>query len=167
MVSTLVSKTSSLSSILRTPASLGLRLSCEVAILTLSKEVNMSRQCEICGKEFETVKGGNTRKYCFECSPLINKKDSSTLINQKICLRRAMKKQALKLKGGKCSICGYDKCVAALEFHHLDSNEKEFKLSNGNTMSWDTYKKELEKCILVCSNCHAEIHFNDNYSHLK
>lgn len=49
------------------------------------------------------------------------------------------------------------------EFHHLNPLEKEFKLGSGNTMSWQDYKKELEKCILVCSNCHKEIHCEIGY----
>lgn len=68
-----------------------------------------------------------------------------------------------KLLGEKCSICGYSKCVDALEFHHKNSNEKEFKLGSGNTMSWKDYRAEALKCILVCSNCHKEIHSELGY----
>ena len=65
--------------------------------------------------------------------------------------------------GGKCSICGYDRCVDALEFHHENPQEKEFKLGSGNTMSWKEYRAEALKCKLVCSNCHKEIHCNMGY----
>jgi len=62
-------------------------------------------------------------------------------------------------KGEKCQCCGYDKYIGALEFHHIDPNEKDFSLSHrGYCYSWDKVKKELDKCILVCSNCHREIH---------
>ena len=64
---------------------------------------------------------------------------------------------------GKCSICGYDRCVDALEFHHEYPSIKEFKLGSGNTMSWNEYKQEALKCILVCSNCHKEIHSKIGY----
>lgn len=64
----------------------------------------------------------------------------------------------MKIKGNKCLVCGYDKCIDALVFHHTDPFTKEFHLSNGETRSWEKYLKELEKCILVCANCHAEIH---------
>ena len=74
-----------------------------------------------------------------------------------------MKKQAVKLLGGKCCICGYDKCIDALEFHHKDPSIKEFKLGSGNTMSWKEYKSEALKCMLVCSNCHKEIHYKLGY----
>jgi len=49
-------------------------------------------------------------------------------------------------------------CVDALEFHHANPKEKEFKLASGNTMSWEDYRREVMKCVLVCSNCHKEIH---------
>ena len=74
-----------------------------------------------------------------------------------------MKAQAIKLLGGKCCKCGYNKCIDALEFHHENPNEKEFKLGSGNTMSWKEYKQEALKCILVCSNCHKEIHSQLGY----
>lgn len=66
--------------------------------------------------------------------------------------------ELIKYKGGKCQICGYDKCFAALEFHHLDPKEKDFTIS-GKSWAFEKLKKEVDKCILVCSNCHKEIHF--------
>ena len=73
--------------------------------------------------------------------------------------RRAMKRRAVDYKGGKCSICGYSKSVAAMDFHHLDPSKKEFGISSeGITRGWNKVKTELEKCILACKNCHAEIH---------
>lgn len=72
--------------------------------------------------------------------------------------RRKLKEMAVQLKGGRCSICGYNKSLEALEFHH-HLGRKDFALSTkGLTRSWKKIKKELEKCILVCSNCHKEIH---------
>lgn len=73
--------------------------------------------------------------------------------------RRKVKAMSVEYKGGKCSICGYNKCIDALDFHHLDPKIKEFNPSdNGHTRSWEKQKIELDKCILVCSNCHREIH---------
>ena len=66
---------------------------------------------------------------------------------------------AIEYKGGKCMICGYDKCNKALEFHHIDSGRKDFGISaKGYTRSWQKVKSELEKCILICANCHRELH---------
>ena len=73
--------------------------------------------------------------------------------------RYKTKELAVEHMGGKCQICGYDKCISALEFHHINPEEKDFGIGqNGYTRSFEKVKKELEKCILVCSNCHREIH---------
>ena len=75
--------------------------------------------------------------------------------------RRKLKEMSVEYKGGKCIICGYNRCIGALEFHHLDPNEKDFGISSsGTTKSWERIKEELDKCICVCSNCHKEIHNN-------
>lgn len=66
---------------------------------------------------------------------------------------------AVNYKGAKCMICGYSKCLQALEFHHVNSSEKDFSVSNkGYTRSWKKVKEEIDKCALVCANCHREIH---------
>jgi predicted HNH restriction endonuclease len=73
--------------------------------------------------------------------------------------RRNIKKRLIELHGGKCTQCGYDKCQEALEFHHLDPSQKDFGLGKkGLCHTWPKAKAEAEKCILVCSNCHREIH---------
>jgi len=73
--------------------------------------------------------------------------------------RRKLKEMAVKYKGGKCVFCGYKKTINALEFHHLERGRKDFSLSQrGLTRSWERIKKELDKCLLVCANCHREIH---------
>lgn len=73
--------------------------------------------------------------------------------------RKKLKQMAIDYKGGKCQVCGYNKCVGALEFHHPDPNEKEFGMSDGGwTRAWEKIKNEIEKCMLVCANCHREIH---------
>ncbi len=75
--------------------------------------------------------------------------------------RRNLKKRAVEYKGGKCKYCGYDKYCGALEFHHPHDN-KEFSLGQGGiTRSWKKVEVELNKCELVCRNCHAEIHNNN------
>ena len=73
--------------------------------------------------------------------------------------RRKIKEMAIEYKGSKCHFCGYDKYIGALEFHHLDPSIKEFGLSmSGLTRSWEKTKKELDKCVIICSNCHRELH---------
>lgn len=62
------------------------------------------------------------------------------------------------IHGEKCAICGYNKYIGALQFHHINPKEKDFELSNGNCRAFEDDVKESKKCILVCANCHAEIH---------
>ncbi len=74
--------------------------------------------------------------------------------------QRRKKQQAVDYLGGCCVICGYNKCLAALEFHHTDPTVKEHKLTYiVCRWTWKRVLEELRKCILVCSNCHREIHF--------
>lgn len=111
--------------------------------------------CKICGKKFVIMDNGWTRKYCYDCSPHQN--ETMTHAQAVTIKRRAIKQALVNLKGGKCSICGYNKSLRALQFHHLNPKEKDFALTK-NVKDFDKLKKEVEKCILVCSNCHAEIH---------
>lgn len=79
--------------------------------------------------------------------------------NQNVLDRqRAWKKKAIEYKGGKCNCCGYCRCDSALEFHHLDPSKKDFALSAGKLKKFESSREELDKCILVCANCHREIH---------
>lgn len=61
--------------------------------------------------------------------------------------------------GGKCCKCGYDKCQAALHFHHKDESTKLFNVNSSTNKSLTRLREEAKKCILVCANCHAEIHY--------
>lgn len=73
--------------------------------------------------------------------------------------RQRLKEKLVEYKGGKCVKCGYDKCITALEFHHLDPDCKDFTISSGDVIAFEKAKKEVDKCILVCANCHREIHY--------
>ena len=72
-----------------------------------------------------------------------------------------MKIKGIEILGGKCIKCGYNKSTAALQFHHSNPTLKEFNF-NSSFMSWERYKKELHKCVLLCANCHAELHWNES-----
>jgi predicted HNH restriction endonuclease len=73
--------------------------------------------------------------------------------------RKTVRQRAIDHKGGKCQLCGYARCMDALEFHHLDGALKDFGVSSkGYTRSWERVKMELQKCVLVCANCHRELH---------
>ena len=67
----------------------------------------------------------------------------------------------LKEKGQKleCELCGYNKNLAALTFHHVDEQEKDFNISDSCTLSREKFKAEIDKCVLLCHNCHMEVHY--------
>lgn len=114
------------------------------------------RNCEICGQQFEIMNCGWTRKYCYECAP---HEDDNCNHSQSVTIkRRAIKRMLIQQAGGKCSRCGYDKCMRALEFHHKDPKQKDFGISKCLTKNIDYLKEEIKKCDLLCSNCHAEVH---------
>lgn len=73
---------------------------------------------------------------------------------------RKHKLDFIKLRGSKCEICGYDKCLPALDFHHKDKAQKSFSISNGYRTSKKKEEiiEEIKKCVLLCSNCHHEVH---------
>jgi predicted transcriptional regulator len=73
--------------------------------------------------------------------------------------RHELKNKCIEYKGGCCEICGYNKCKGALEFHHVDPTKKDFAISHkAYRFSWEKVQNELDKCIMVCANCHREIH---------
>lgn len=71
-------------------------------------------------------------------------------------MKKDLKKKAILYKGSCCLLCGYNRCEAALHFHHVNSFEKEFNISDQS--NWSKIEQELEKCVLLCSNCHFECH---------
>lgn len=93
--------------------------------------------------------GLDTTPYCKPCSG-----------HQAVDRQRVFKKQCIEYKGGQCEKCAYSKCDAAMEFHHIDPSKKDFSISSMKLTTFsENIKAELDKCILVCANCHREIHF--------
>lgn len=72
--------------------------------------------------------------------------------------RNTRKQREIQKRGGCCSMCGYSKYIGALEFHHTDPLSKEFDWSTAVMRSQQAIDAELEKCVIVCANCHREIH---------
>lgn len=110
--------------------------------------------CTKCDAIFQNGNRSNGRNnMCKSC-------DSKTVIED----GNKSKEKAVNYMGGKCSSCGYHKCIRALEFHHLDPSKKS-KNYNKRFKTWgfEKKKKELENCILLCSNCHREIHSRDEW----
>lgn len=75
--------------------------------------------------------------------------------------RKNRKLKLVEICGGKCIICGYNKCIQALEFHHINVETKDFTISTkGLCRSLEKALTEIKKCILVCANCHRELENN-------
>ena len=76
-------------------------------------------------------------------------------------LRADTKRKCVEYLGGACKICGYNKCDKALDFHHRNPEKKDFTIGQNNTKyRFEQLKPELDKCVLLCKNCHAEVHDN-------
>ena len=106
---------------------------------------NDSSVCKVCSKEFVPDRSkGHRKDRCGTCI-------TSTRHKQ-------IKLKALLYKGSKCVKCSYDKCVEALHFHHLEPEHKDFTVGGSYNRKWEVIEKELDKCILLCANCHAETH---------
>jgi hypothetical protein len=105
------------------------------------------RECNI--NEFYNRRGKeNASVYCRVCTNIQSKQRQQNL-----------KKEMINYKGGECQVCGYSRYQGALEFHHTNPNLKDFNISNLKHYKLDeVVKEELDKCVLVCSNCHREIH---------
>ena len=81
--------------------------------------------------------------------------------------RKNRKGQLVDVCGGSCNICGYHKSIAALEFHHIDPSTKKYTISaKGTCHNIEADLQEVSKCILVCANCHREIH-NSEYTDIE
>ena len=120
---------------------------------------NLLMECIVCKRKLT----GRQRKFCSrKC-----KNEAGNLTFQSYAAQqkrgRQRKINLVKLSGGRCEKCGYGKNFAALEFHHLNPATKSFQLDlrSLSNRKWDAILKEVEKCILLCSNCHSELHNPD------
>lgn len=110
------------------------------------------RYCSRCNNQlsvdnFYSKRGKpNSSAYCKQCT-----------IDQVNERSRFLKLKAVEYKGNKCYICGYSKCLAALDFHHRDPTKKDFAIAAKMT-SFEQVRAELDKCDLLCANCHRELH---------
>lgn len=121
------------------------------------------KKCTICNKKLS----GKQRMYC--SSKCKSKAHNGSYTTQK---KRGVRRKLMLLKefGKQCSICGYNQNISALSFHHKNPKNKSFRLDSRNLSNrkQESILKEANKCILVCNNCHAEIHNPSlNYKALK
>jgi hypothetical protein len=115
-----------------------------------------NKLCRRCGTTkhnsefYRRRKGSDLVAYCKPC-----------MNNQAVERQRHLKQEAIDYKGGSCERCGYNKCPAALEFHHTDPTQKDFSISHTKNANLnDTIRLELDKCIVLCANCHREEHWS-------
>jgi hypothetical protein len=106
------------------------------------------RQCPVHGLvEFANYRNGDRTVWrCKACCA-----NAVTRRHQKV--RRILLEEA----GGRCAVCGYDRCLPNLHFHHVDPGQKAFRMDMGRGKSLAAYQAEARKCVLVCANCHGEI----------
>jgi hypothetical protein len=122
--------------------------------ITVYIEKENSRVCVECNIEKNKIEFGfrhnrinKTHAVCKKCTTIL-----------KIKKQRENKQKCVDYLGGECIVCKYKKSINSLHFHHLDPSIKEFTIGETHSRSFETIIKELDKCILVCANCHGEIH---------
>jgi hypothetical protein len=106
--------------------------------------------CRDCGRVYEYVRRrGHTKLQCNSCkgASWASRPDRSEL-----------KRALVELRGGACNLCGYDRHLCALTFHHLEPEKKSFVIAGAHTRKWDVLVAEARKCVLLCENCHREVH---------
>ena len=107
------------------------------------------RECRRHGEEVHyrrVDKSGYVRWRCRRC-------DGEAVTRRKQRIRRTLIDEG----GGRCAVCGYDRCVINLHFHHVDPTKKELRLGSDVGRSLVALREEAKKCVLVCANCHGEI----------
>ncbi len=122
----------------------------------------MKKKCKVCFKNksfkefhsngYDILKDGTKkRSYKADCKDCANKKWKKRIQD----LLDSLVKEWI------CSLCGYDKCRAALEFHHKNPHKKDFTIATRWCISRKKLERELKKCMLLCANCHRELHNNE------
>jgi len=108
------------------------------------------RVCKRHGRtEFANYSRGPGRGFVWSCKRCVG--EAVTRRKQK--LKRTLVDEA----GGCCAVCGYDRCIINLHFHHVDPATKLFAMTMAIGKSMATFRAEAKKCVLVCANCHGEI----------
>ena len=107
------------------------------------------KTCGICGKE-KAIERFNSCGMCKSCHR-----------NRMRKKRREFKLDYIAYLGGICLRCGYKEHPAAMDFHHIDPSQKEFHLGKYQNKLNDKVRKELDKCVLLCANCHRILHYEE------
>lgn len=109
------------------------------------------RKCGICGETDESKFYGHKKKVCGKCHNQYTKERY-----------REKRDKVLEYMGGKCVSCGFDKFKSSLDIHHISPKEKDINFSSYRGWSWDRIKEEVDKCVLLCKNCHSAYHAGED-----
>ena len=131
-------------------------LECEICADTFYKSKNLvlrglkgTRAVAVCGKKECKKKCLSNRLKNYASNPL-----------KRVTKRMATKRELVNILGGQCYVCGYNRSLTSLIFHHRDPKLKSFSITHGITRKYPKEKliTEIKKCVLLCSNCHGELH---------
>lgn len=125
---------------------------CRACLLAAWREkqrrVHKRRRCRECGRWFRP-----------KCSHAVSCSRRCNNLSSNRNRRREIKRLCVEYRGGKCQQCGYARSMAALDFHHRNPRHRVFSLCSSRVIhTWSRLKRELDKCDLLCSNCHRELH---------
>lgn len=128
----------------------------EVSVIAkgyLKNPVVETIECQYCGEEYTYTRVvTNKRKNCITCVPEGRGADISYI-------RRILKKKMVEERNGECFHCKIVSHPSVYDFHHINPSEKSFSFGDkASTIRWDLIKKEMEKCVMLCSNCHRLLH---------
>lgn len=119
-----------------------------------------------CAKKFGFHRTSISKKIIVNKSKMSDDEVRLAMSRKVVNWRQKAKEKLVSSMGGKCSKCGYSKCIHALHFHHTDPSQKDFTIS-GKSWSYDRLSREVGKCVLLCSNCHAEEHYKVFHSRVS
>ncbi len=110
------------------------------------------------------ILGATSNNYICKCSKVyvVDRKKGNSDASCGSCKvndrRLALKIKAVAYKGGGCERCGYSRSIQALQFHHQDPKAKDFGIGGHHCLTWSRIQAELDKCLMLCANCHTEEH---------
>jgi 5-methylcytosine-specific restriction endonuclease McrA len=116
-------------------------------------------------RRLRAVGGASIERNCAKHGQAVFARDTNGTLRRTRCSSEAVSKRRREVKailvreaGGRCALCGYDRCIGALAFHHVDPRSKSFGLAEGGlARSLAKSREEVAKCVLLCANCHAEV----------
>jgi len=118
--------------------------------MEISQEAAKKYICRHCKEETDDFYSSDIKKSVYICKKCKAKQNK--------ILRDNIKRKCVEYKGGKCFVCGYNKFQGSLDFHHVNPKDKDFGIATVKCNSFESLKQELDKCVLLCKNCHCEVH---------